>query len=81
MPLYVTVREGPSPATSVPLLVVADQRLIQALVDELVRIAGAKTEMGALPPSNGLRRTRHSPPPSPSHASTGVLAEEEAVTA
>jgi hypothetical protein len=80
MPLYVTVREGPSPATSVPLLVVADQRLIQALVDELVRIAGAESKEQASPTSNAPRRPRQSPFPS-TYASTGVLAEEEAVTA
>lgn len=44
MPLYVTVRAGPSPAASVPLLVVADQRLIQALVDELARLGSANAD-------------------------------------
>ena len=44
MPLYVTLRAGPSPATSVPLLVIADQRLIHALMDELVRMAGVEED-------------------------------------
>lgn len=69
MPLYVTVRAGPSPATSVPVLVVADQRLIQALVDELVRMAGTQTERdvsslkASLAPPHPLRRLPISPLP------------------
>ena len=39
MPIYVTFREGPSPSTSIPIFVVSDSRLIDALVRELLLIA------------------------------------------
>jgi hypothetical protein len=35
MPVYVTFREGPNPARSVPLFVVSDDRLVDALIHEL----------------------------------------------
>lgn len=43
MSFYLTLREGPSAATSVPLLVVCDERVIGAFLRELRRMTRAPT--------------------------------------
>jgi hypothetical protein len=53
MSFYLTLREGPSAATSVPLLVVCDDRLIGAFMRELRRITqtrARRTESLPVPP-------------------------------
>jgi hypothetical protein len=42
MPVYVTFREGPTPSRSVPLLVVSDDRLVDALIEELLTLTDTR---------------------------------------
>ncbi len=41
MSYYLTLREGPSATTSIPLLVVSDERVVGAFLRELTRITRA----------------------------------------
>lgn len=50
MSFYLTLREGPSAATSVPLLVVCDDRVIGAFLRELRRMTRASV-CSTVPPS------------------------------
>jgi hypothetical protein len=61
MPVYVTFREGPTPARSVPLLVVSDDRLVDALIEELLTLTGTRPHTTAPRPfrPSVMDRGRH----------------------